>query len=450
MTHVIILVPGIMGSVLQLGEEVIWPGPLTSLLLPFANMGKLLSEDLVATKCIGRYFLSEQYDAIISYLEHWGFSEAKKTLLTAPYDWRKSNESSAEVLARCVENAFTLHGGDVETSIIAHSMGGLIARYYLESGGFESRRGFGQIRRLITMGTPHRGAAIALPRVLGMEKVLFLSANQVLQIASDPRYPAAYQLLPPRGEPFAWDRTKANAQFATLDIYGKLGLVRKNLDAAEAFYRCLDHTRRPKTVRYFCFCGTRQITAPYVYLNAGSPRRWTATKFDVEAAGDGTVPIWSSTLPGCQFMYVGGEHGTIYKNDDVRGTLAALLGYPEYLAAQVIAEVSLREKVVEPNDLVRVALTVKGVKTPDGVNTLDGELLVCKAPPPKADGPPDAAVGDLAKVGGYPVRYQGLRVETIGLAFPAPVMPGYYQVAFRSGNEAQPCCSDWLIVQSRR
>jgi len=93
------------------------------------------------------------------------------------------------------------------------------------------------VRRLITLGTPHNGAALALPLVLGYEKRLFLSKDQVLQATSDPRYPTAYQLLPAVGELFAWNGA-ADQQLEPLDIYNEavakpLGLVavwRDNLD----------------------------------------------------------------------------------------------------------------------------------------------------------------------------------------------------------------------------
>ena len=54
-------------------------------------------------------------------------------------------------------------------------MGGLVSRYYLESGRFLDRPAFRCIRRLIMLATPHRGAAISLPLVLGEERCLFLA-----------------------------------------------------------------------------------------------------------------------------------------------------------------------------------------------------------------------------------------------------------------------------------
>jgi triacylglycerol esterase/lipase EstA (alpha/beta hydrolase family) len=62
-------------------------------------------------------------------------------------------------LAKHLDSAVKHRGADVEISLVAHSMGGLVARYHLESGHFKGRPGFGRVRRLLTLGTPHNGAA---------------------------------------------------------------------------------------------------------------------------------------------------------------------------------------------------------------------------------------------------------------------------------------------------
>jgi pimeloyl-ACP methyl ester carboxylesterase len=62
--------------------------------------------------------------------------------------------ASAKALAREVELVLEREGtGQVD--IVAHSLGGIVARYYIErmSGG-------GKVARLITIGTPHGGTAI--------------------------------------------------------------------------------------------------------------------------------------------------------------------------------------------------------------------------------------------------------------------------------------------------
>src|SRR5512143_970273 len=199
MTQVALLVPGIMGSELSLDGEIIWPGPVQSLVFPYTKMDKLLCDDLDVTGVIKTFSISDQYKAVMDDLETCGFHEHRKTLITCAYDWRKDNRVAAETLAKCISSTAELHGPDTEISIIAHSMGGLISRYYLESDKFSSRQGFYNVRRLITLGTPHRGAPLALTAALGMEKRLFLNAEQVQQLVSDPRYPALYQLMPSPG-----------------------------------------------------------------------------------------------------------------------------------------------------------------------------------------------------------------------------------------------------------
>ncbi|MEW6609384.1 MAG: alpha/beta fold hydrolase, partial [bacterium] len=44
---------------------------------------------------------------------------------------------------------------NAKLNIVAHSQGGLVARYYLQRGGAD------KVKRLITIGTPHRGSGLA-------------------------------------------------------------------------------------------------------------------------------------------------------------------------------------------------------------------------------------------------------------------------------------------------
>ena len=64
-----------------------------------------------------------------------------------------------EVLDRCNKQHISVSKVD----IIAHSMGGLIARGLCQQNGYKAKENYmkGQIRRLITIGTPHFGAGLA-------------------------------------------------------------------------------------------------------------------------------------------------------------------------------------------------------------------------------------------------------------------------------------------------
>lgn len=79
-----------------------------------------------------------------------------------PYDWRRDIRSSSAKLARHAEawlHAWRRKSGnaDARTVFVAHSMGGLVARHYVEC-----MEGWKTTRRLVSLGTPYRGSLNAL------------------------------------------------------------------------------------------------------------------------------------------------------------------------------------------------------------------------------------------------------------------------------------------------
>jgi hypothetical protein len=313
----------------------------------------------------------------------------------------------------------------------------------LESGIFKQRPGFARVRNLITLGTPHQGAALALPLVLGYEKRLFLNKEQVHQLCRDPRYPAAYQLLPRRGEPFAIDGS-AHGQLAPIDVYEsgtakQLGLEETGLDAAARLHKAIDVAARPEHVRYFAFAGTRHTTATYVRLQQQATRL-QVVKMEQKDGGDGTVPTWSSYLPGLERMFVGEEHASIYRDEDLRRALAALLGKEGVLAGvPANVQLSLRDKVVEPHDLVHAVLAF-----PTGVDDFDGVITVERA---AVDATSGSVTGFDALRQTHPVRYRGIALATMAIEFTAPAMRGVYRVALQDNAAPAPASFDELIVQ---
>jgi pimeloyl-ACP methyl ester carboxylesterase len=439
-----VLVPGIMGSELRLGDEVIWPGSVWSLIRSYDKMDQLLDDRLTPTDVIRSVSVSRQYGSLIEDLGECGFRETSKppTLFVFPYDWRKDNRQAAEKLADFIDAALVAHGGDADISIVAHSMGGLIARYYLESGRLDSRPGLRAISRLITLGTPHRGSPVALTAAVGEERRLWLSEKQVLQIASDERYPSLYQLLPPRDEPFVWDESPS-AELGYLDPYADemvaaLHLVPRNLRAALDFQAGLNGANRPTHIRYFCFAGTRQptVTAVWLLRTAG---RLRLRQLLADDSGDGTVPIWSGSLIGTQGRPVGGEHATIYRNGDLRRTMAALLGAPGVLATRVEeVEVAVRERVVEPEAPMRLTLSF-----PMAMDQLKGELRLSRA---QID--PQGSVTEFRSFGeSRPIRYEGLGAETLGIVLTAPEVTGIYRITYHDGGQEAAAGADEVFVQ---
>ncbi|MGH9539746.1 MAG: hypothetical protein ACRD3H_17610, partial [Terriglobales bacterium] len=197
----------------------------------------------------------------------------------------------------------------------------------------------------------------------------------------------------------------------------------------------LDQGKPPVGVRYFFFGGTRQVTTSYVYVGA------TVRKMDIEDAGDGTVPTWSSGLgSGVQGQPVGGEHATIYKNDSLRQTLARLLGSSVMLTAAAAiqgVEVAIRERVSEPQQPVHVALSFRS-----SVTKVQGRIRLEQAQVNAAG----EFSGYVPYGKTYPITYQGMNAEKLNVAFDAPENPALYKVIFESAD-AKLQGQDDLFVQ---
>ena len=150
-----------------------------------------------------------------------------------PYDFRQSIAVSAECLAAEVTARLEWLGGAGQAGrviVVAHSMGGLVARYWLGPLG-----GWRVCRALITLGTPHRGAPKALNWMVGGVRLaghtwrgpteLFREWPSVAELL--PRYPAIWdgavgRELYPHELPVGWLRPAARKAFA----------VHKDIEAA--------------------------------------------------------------------------------------------------------------------------------------------------------------------------------------------------------------------------
>jgi Lecithin:cholesterol acyltransferase len=110
-------------------------------------------------------------------------------VLVVPYDFRRSVADAACWLDRVVRERLD---GEVASAqrqrviVVAHSMGGLVARYWLGPGN-----GWPLCRALVTLGTPHRGAPKALQWLVNGSPVIHEELLRVLR-----GWPSMYELLP--------------------------------------------------------------------------------------------------------------------------------------------------------------------------------------------------------------------------------------------------------------
>jgi pimeloyl-ACP methyl ester carboxylesterase len=232
----VIIIPGITGSELinrKTGEVVWFKAPRSKdddLRLPVsANPLKvrdnLVPGDILRSVKFGIFPRIDVYDGLVKSLELKGgyhedswerpsASGAKRSIYVFPYDWRLDNVGNARLLIRKLEQLrVKLKRPSLKFNVIAHSMGGIIARYAAMYGDADlpalnakpaaTWAGAKYFGKIILMGTPNEGSALALKHLVNGFSISGLNINlpwiQNLSKFDLFTIPAAYQLLPAPG-----------------------------------------------------------------------------------------------------------------------------------------------------------------------------------------------------------------------------------------------------------
>ncbi|MBN1669220.1 MAG: alpha/beta fold hydrolase [Anaerolineales bacterium] len=101
--------------------------------------------------------VADWYQPLIGALQGAGYSPDDGYLRIFFYDWRKPLEWNAARLADFIQQVRQQTGAS-QVELIGHSMGGLVARAYVQSFSYP-----GDVAHLVTLGSPHQGAAVAYP-----------------------------------------------------------------------------------------------------------------------------------------------------------------------------------------------------------------------------------------------------------------------------------------------
>jgi pimeloyl-ACP methyl ester carboxylesterase len=166
----VVLVPGLGATDLRPGAEGIWndgfPNDVLKGIagdpykLQFDSTGNprrdTISKDMVAVKFSDVPVITDITD-LSKFLQKEKDFVLDRDLFEFPYDFRYSTEYNGEKLAEFIKQ-IKAKTNSRQVDIIAHSMGGLIAKSYL----FEQDKNATTVRKLIFVGTPHLGA----PKVL--------------------------------------------------------------------------------------------------------------------------------------------------------------------------------------------------------------------------------------------------------------------------------------------
>jgi pimeloyl-ACP methyl ester carboxylesterase len=95
--------------------------------------------------------ISHTYDGLIAALVESGYREGID-LFPFPYEWRASNVDTAELLRAKIDQ-IQAQTGQAKVNIVAHSMGGLAARQYIQGIHYGN-----DVNKLILIGVPNLGA----------------------------------------------------------------------------------------------------------------------------------------------------------------------------------------------------------------------------------------------------------------------------------------------------
>jgi pimeloyl-ACP methyl ester carboxylesterase len=342
----VVVLPGILGSTLRQDQKMVWAPSAGSVLRAIGTLGGSV-ERLRLPPGIGDEFPHDGveplalmpdlgilpgiwtavkgYDRLLGRLRSLGYREPG-SLLPVPYDWRLSCRYNAQRLGRIVEPALdrwrAAGNPEARAVFVCHSMGGLIARWYIEMGG-----GAEITRKLITLGTPYRGAVRALAQLVnGADPRLGPFQPRLTELARS--MPSLYQLLP---------------EYACLeqdrDLARTTAVVLPEIDSAMAGDALRFHTdlqraegRRSQSLDdTYAILGTGQTTATTARLTGGRVDL-LSTYGQHELYGDATVPVVAACradvrMDGNRLGRVPDKHGNLQRNraalDQVEGILTA-------------------------------------------------------------------------------------------------------------------------------
>ena len=387
---VVVLLPGITGSVLVQGEgrsakEVWAPRPgavLRGLLSLGRSLQALTVEDddwrvddlgdgvhatalVDAAHIIPGLWKIDVYSGLENALvEKLGLTPGQN-YFPFPYDWRRDNRASARLLqqqaGRWLRSWRDRSGNaDARLVLVAHSMGGLVSRYFVEVlGGWE------ETRAVVTFGTPFYGSLNAVDFLVnGFRKGLGPFRSDLTPLLRS--MTALHQLVPY----YRCIDTGGTAAVAPADAglphwrdawTDHLTAFQSEMEDAARSNRA-DPRFAARPVAYHPITGCDQPTRQSGRLRNGELELLDEREGRDED-GDGTVPLISAALAGTDPMRTFGpeRHSRLQGNDGLLGHLGGLLGSLGVPNAADLRAVETRfglllEDVVLPGEPVRIGV----------------------------------------------------------------------------------------------
>jgi pimeloyl-ACP methyl ester carboxylesterase len=297
------------------------------------------------------------------------------SIVPLAYDWRLDLLAAAQELDKTIERlrAQGIH----RIALVAHSMGGLIAAYYLRYGTLEPDRavetwvGVSQVKAVVLAGVPYRGSMrtfrnMQYGRSIGLNTKL-LSAEAVSS------FPASYYLLPAPGadvllsrsseklegllyrsdswNTYEWGLMRPEAGRSDVATNHRRSYTERWLTRARNFFEALHRPAEvvgQTSIPLLALKGTGiETLAAGFWLGADLPKA-TGLLFDKEqvdefdpnlnhslllADGDGTVATSSASLPSAyRTMFAVDEHAVEISHSELATDPRLLARIASFLA----------------------------------------------------------------------------------------------------------------------
>jgi hypothetical protein len=348
---VVILLPGITGSVLRKNGTIVWGYSASTIGRALITQGTSMQRELALpdddpdVDDLGDGVVADalipDFHILPGVWKIDGYSKIAKAIAASfdvtegenffefPYDWRRTNVVAARKLAKATKTYLAAwrktSGNDhAKLILIGHSMGGLVARYFIEC-----LEGWKDTRALVTFGTPFRGSLNALDGLANGTKMGPLDLSGILR-----QFTSVYELLPIY-ECYDAGNGKLTRVGETTGIpnidYGKaataLTSFHREIESAAKTNRTLPQYEK-EGYRSFPVVGIAQQTNLSAQLN-GSKVEMLQTYNGEALGGDGTVPrvsaipIELSANPSA--VYASTKHGSLQNDDAVITNLIGIL-----------------------------------------------------------------------------------------------------------------------------
>ena len=358
----VLIVPGVLSSVLSRNDDnktELWPNIKKIILNLFGDdfLNELALNDIgqpnmdypivLPTDILRNIENKDFFLGLINQLKSDGYIE-NQDLFVFPYDWRLD-------IRQMVDNSYTplvpslkekidkiiSETKSEKINIVAHSMGGLLTKYYLSKYTSE-----GKVDKFIDIATPHLGSPNAFKTLftgddLGIKfGFLGLNQNKIKEISRN--MPSIYQLLPsqnyfdndlPDYKYYVYDfndydnnQEEGRLNFdQTKDFLKNLNKNSLLLDQADNLHQTLDNFVIDSAIKSYNIVGCAKPTIGKFFIFNDENGKY---KIDLDyVSGDGTVPERSAkSFKTDQVFTVNDvQHAMMPSNESIRVLISSIL-----------------------------------------------------------------------------------------------------------------------------